>query len=401
MTDTVYCNYTGNLIPSACVQPGGNCLKLHRVVLRYLQLPLKEPFHTSYGTEYEKDVIVIEAVSHQGHRGFAECVAGTAPLYTAETHMTAWTMLEHFFIPALLGQCFDMRSHLLNVRQILRPFRGHNMAKAAIEMAIWDLYATETQTSFTQLLGGTRTEIPSGISIGIQPDIPTLLEKVRGYIVAGFHRVKMKVKPGWDIEPVAAVRQAFPDLALMVDANSAYTLADAAHLSRFDEYNLMMIEQPLAYDDIIDHAHLQTLISTPVCLDESIQSLADVRKAAGIDACRVVNLKPGRVGGFAESLDIHEFCSESGIDLWCGGMLETGIGRLHNVALTSLSGFTLPGDTAPSSRYFERDIVSPAVSFSRPGTLPVDELAGVASRVDMSYIQELCRREKEFSMENI
>ncbi|QQE79440.1 o-succinylbenzoate synthase [Alicyclobacillus sp. SO9] len=376
-------------------------MKLVRVILRYLEMPLKEPFHTSYGTEYNKDVIIIEAVSDGGSRGFAECVAGTAPLYTAETYMTAWSMLENFFIPALLQQHFNLRSDLMNIRNTLKPFRGHNMAKAAIEMAIWDLFAAETHTSLSELLGGQRREIPAGISIGIQPDIPTLLDKVRGYVAEGFQRVKLKVKPGWDIIPVAAIRESFPDLPLMVDANSAYTLGDARHLSELDEYHLMMIEQPLAYDDIIHHAHLQKLISTPVCLDESIQSLEDVRKAASIGACGVVNLKPGRVGGFAESLDIHEFCLANKMDLWCGGMLETGIGRLHNVALTSLSGFTLPGDTAPSSRYFERDIINPPVSFSTPGTLPVPELFGTANRLDMRYIEQLCKSTKEFPLANI
>jgi len=356
-------------------------MKLAQVTLRQLALTMKEPFETSFGVEHDKEVIIVEARSAMGARGFAECVASSEPLYSPETNVTAWHVLTDFFIPRLLGREFANREELLNIRHHLAPFKGHQMAKAAIEMALWDLYANETGTPLVGLLGGTRDEIDVGISIGIQRDIPTLLKKFEGYLEQGFKRFKVKVKPGWDTVVLTEIRKHFGDVPLMADANSAYTLADLDLLRQFDNLNLMMVEQPLGHDDIVDHATLQSRLNTPICLDESIHCADDVRKAARLGACRIINLKLGRVGGFGEGLAIHEVCRENAMDLWCGGMLETGIGRLHNVAITALPGFTLPGDTAPSSRYFEADIIEPGVEFIRPGMLEVSPLAGVAERV--------------------
>jgi O-succinylbenzoate synthase len=255
------------------------------------------------------------------------------------------------------------------------------MAKAAIEMAVWDAYTASTQRPLVDLLGGTRSEIPVGISVGIQPTIRTLLARVEQYLNQGYARIKVKIRPGWDMEPLRAIRQAFGEIPLMADANSAYRLVDAEHLRRLDELGLMMIEQPFAHDDLVDHAALQSQLATPICLDESIRHAEDARKAIQLGACRVINLKLGRVGGFQEAVAIHDLCRAAGVELWCGGMFETGIGRLHNIAITSLPGFTLPGDTAPSRRYFEEDVIDPPVDFNRPGYLAVERLAGVQARV--------------------
>lgn len=343
---------------------------------------------TSFGVEYDKDVILLEVHTEAGAIGYSECVASTAPLYSEETNGTAWHMIRDFFGPRVIGTEYHSRDNLFEVSERLRPFKGNKMAKAAVEMAIWDAFANETQTPLVNLLGGEKTEIAVGISVGIQPTIDDLVKKVGGYLEQGFQRIKVKVKPGWDLEPLAALRSAFGDIPLMADANSAYRLRDLAHLQRFDEFGLMMIEQPLANDDIIDHASLQAKLETSICLDESIHSAEDARKAISLGACRIINVKVGRIGGFAEALKIHDLCEKERLPLWCGGMLETGIGRLHNVALTTLPGFTLPGDTAPSARYFEEDLIDPPVAFSRPGFLPVEALNGVARRVRLERVEK-------------
>lgn len=374
-------------------------MRLTKVVLRQLSLPMTEPFETSFGVETDKAVIVVEACADTGAVGFAECVASAAPLYSSETNDTAWHVLEDFLIPALLQRDFRTTEDLLQIRQLLKPYRGHQMAKAALEMAIWDLFANAEGIPLVQLLGGTKGEVDVGISIGIQRDVTELLKKVDGYLEQGFKRFKVKVKPGWDMRPLTAIRKHFGDVRLMADANSAYTLQDVDRLKQFDNFNLMMVEQPLAHDDIVDHARLQAQLTTPICLDESIHSAEDVRKAAELGACRVINLKLGRVGGFGEALAIHDLCQSNGLDLWCGGMLETGIGRLHNIAFTALPGFNLPGDTAPSARYFHEDIIEPPVTFLRPGTLAVEPLAGVASRVDRQRLDRHSVRTQAFPSE--
>ena len=374
-----------------------NC---QRIVLRRLRLPLIEPFVTAYGTESEKDVIIVEAVMESGAVGYAECAAGHAPLYTEETSGTAWHMLSEFLIPALIGGAIESVADLAAIRSTLERFRGNRMAKAAIEMALWDGFAQESGIPLASLLGASRTEIPVGVSVGIQTSTAVLVQKVRGLLEQGFARVKVKIRPGYDMEPLAALRDAFPDMALMADANSAYRLADAAHLQRLDEFNLMMIEQPFAVDDLIDHACLQKALKTPVCLDETIRCAEDVRRAARLGSCRIVNLKVGRVGGFGEALRVHEACVAEGLDLWCGGMFETGIGRLHNIALTALSGFTLPGDTAPSERYFSEDVIDPPVCFARPGWLAVEPLAGVGSRVRPERLERWTVAKKHFDRQS-
>lgn len=363
-------------------------MRIQSVTLHRLQLPMQEPFVTSFGKEEDKDVILVELTTASGATGWAECTASTAPLYSEETNDSAWAVMTNFLIPVLWSLDLDTPADLTEVRQAMRPFRGNRMAKAALEMAVWDAFAAERAVPLHQLLGGHRTKIPVGISVGIQPDVSALLRKIEGYLNQGFRRIKVKVKPGWDVDVLRAIRGAFGDIPLMADANSAYSLDDIEHLRRFDEYELMMIEQPLANDDIIDHARLQEQLTTAICLDESIHSAADARKAIALGACRIINLKLGRIGGFAEALDLHRVCTVNHVDLWCGGMLETGIGRLHNVAVTALPGFTLPGDTAPSGRYFAQDLIEPAVSFDRPGYLAVEPLAGVAQRVQRDRVEK-------------
>ncbi|RIV22732.1 o-succinylbenzoate synthase [Alicyclobacillaceae bacterium I2511] len=363
-------------------------MKIKSIQLRRLHLPMKEPFRTSFGVESEKDVILVEVQTEAGAVGFSECVTSSEPLYSEETNGTAWHMIRDFFAPKVLDTEFHTPAELLTVGDKLHSFKGNRMAKAAVEMALWDAYANETQIPLHQLIGGEKTEIAVGISVGIQPTTDALVKKVNGYLQQGFQRIKVKVKPGYDLEPLAALRREFGDIPLMVDANSAYRLKDLSHLREFDGFGLMMMEQPLANDDLVDHARLQKELQTPICLDESIHSAEDARKAIELGACRIINVKVGRIGGFAEALRIHGVCQDAGIPLWCGGMLETGIGRLHNVALTTLPGFTLPGDTAPSARYFEQDLIEPEVVFSRPGFLPVEDVLGVASRLRMERVEK-------------
>jgi o-succinylbenzoate synthase len=372
-------------------------MKIKSITLHQLHLPMKEPFETSFGAEEDKEVIIVQVETKDGATGFGECVASPAPLYSEETNGTVWHMLSDFFIPNIMKAPLDSLDDIKGIRMRLAPFKGNKMAKAALEMALWDAYANETQTPLVDLIGGTRSEIPVGISVGIQSSTEALVKKVEGYLQQGFQRIKVKIKPGCDYEPLKALRDAFGDIPLMADANSAYRLADIDVLKRLDQLGLMMIEQPLANDDIIDHATLQKYLNTPVCLDESIHSLEDARKAVELGACKIINIKVGRVGGFAEAILIHDFCRANGIDVWCGGMLETGIGRLHNIALTALPGFTLPGDTAPSARYFDEDVIDPAVTFSRPGFLAVEPLCGTASRVRIDRIEKWTKKREVYS----
>jgi O-succinylbenzoate synthase len=357
------------------------------VALHMVELPMREPWVTSYGVDTSKHAIIVEVRTERGAVGFAECVAGHAPHYTEETTKTAWQVLRDWLIPRCVGGEFLELSDLVAWASSLDDVRGNRMAKAGLEMALWDAFAAETDTPLPVLLAADKSEVPVGISIGIQPTVEHLVNKVGGYIEQGFQRIKLKIEPGRDKAFVRAVRAAFPALPLMVDANSAYASASSDSLRWLDDYELSMIEQPLAYDDMVDHAQLQVLLKTPICLDESIRSAEDVRRANSIHACRFVNVKPGRVGGFAEVQRIHRESLRSGIALWCGGMLETGIGRLHNIALSGLGSFTWPGDTAPSERYFAQDIIEPPVSFTRPGWLAVEPLCGVASRVVRSRLE--------------
>lgn len=334
-------------------------MKIARVTLRQLRMRLKAPFVTSFGSFLDKDFLLVEVTDTDGTSGWGESVAFSSPWYSEETVKTNWHILEDFLIPILFKE--PVR-HPEELSARFAPLRRNNMAKSALEGAVWDLYARRSGEPLAAALGGEKAEIEVGISIGIQPTITDLLRLIERHAAEGYRRIKVKIKPGWDIDVIKEVRRHFPDIPLMADANSAYRLGDAARLKDLDAYNLMMIEQPLAFDDIIDHAALQAQLSTPICLDESIHSAEDARKAIELGSCKIINIKIGRVGGLTEARRIHDLCLDNGIPVWCGGMLESGIGRAHNIAITSLPGFTLPGDTAASSRYWEQDIIDPEVT---------------------------------------
>jgi O-succinylbenzoate synthase len=356
---------------------GEAALKLERVEVRRVTLPLRSPFETSMSRTTAKRFLLV-SVFADGLAGHAECVADVDPFYLPETNDTALHVLRGFLVP--MAFALDLASPR-EVLPALARVRGHEMAKAALEMAVWELWARREGVPLWRVLGGRGGEIDAGVSVGLQKDEGALLEKVETEAAAGYRRVKVKIKPGRDVALVAAVRARFPRLPLMVDANSAYTLADADHLGALDRFALTMIEQPLGWDDLVDHAALQRRLATPVCLDESIRSGEDARRALDIGACRVVNVKVGRVGGFAGAIAVHDTCRARGVPVWCGGMLESGIGRLANVHLQTLPGFTLPGDTSASSRYFEEDLVDPPVTVSREGRIAVPEGPGIGHEI--------------------
>lgn len=347
--------------------------KLHKLTMR-----LKNPFRTSFGTFQEKEFFITEAIDYEGNRGFGESVAFSSPWYSEETVMTNLHVMEDFLIPILKE---NEIKHPDQVTELFRPIRRNNMAKAALEGAIWDLYAKRENLSLAKALGGGKKEIDVGISIGIKPTIPDLIEKIHQFVEEGYKRIKLKIKPGWDYEVLKEVRKHFPDTPIMADANSAYTLNDMDKLQQLDELNLMMIEQPLAHDDIVDHAKLQSVMKTPICLDESIHSIEDTKKAYELGSCKIINIKIGRVGGLTEAKKIHDFCQEKGMEVWCGGMLEAGVGRAHNIALTTLNQFVLPGDTAGSSQYWEKDIIKPEVVVEN-GVIDVPERPGIGYEID-------------------
>lgn len=333
-------------------------MHIKKITIRQMKMTMKSPFATSFGSFQEKEFLLLEVTDELGNTGWGESTAFSAPWYTEETLQTNLHMIRDFLIPLVLNRIIK---HPDEVSQIFSPLRKNNMAKAAVEGAIWDLYAKRNKLSLAKALGGTAEKIEVGISIGIQKSTEELIEVVRGYIQEGYKRMKVKIKPGYDVEVIRSLREAFPEVPLMADANSAYTLDDLEVLKQLDKFNLMMIEQPLASDDIIDHAKLQKELKTPICLDESILSLEDARKAIELGSTKIINVKIGRVGGLTESKKIHDYCMKKGIPIWCGGMLEAGIGRAHNIALTSLPNFILPGDTASSSRYWEEDVITPEV----------------------------------------
>lgn len=357
-------------------------MKISEIRIRHLQLKLKAPFTTSFGTFLNKDFLLLEAKDESGTVGWGESVAFHAPWYNEETLKTNWHMLEDFLIPMILNR--EIR-HPDEVSEIFAHIRKNNMAKSTIEGAVWDIYAQKTNQSLAQALGGKKDKIDVGISIGIQNSIDDLVRIVDQHVQEGYKRIKIKIKPGWDVEVIRTLREKFPDVPMMADANSAYRLEDAELLKQLDQFDLMMIEQPLASDDIIDHAALQKELKTPICLDESIHSLEDARKAIEIGAAKIINIKIGRVGGLTEAKKIHDYCESKGVPVWCGGMLESGIGRAHNVALTTLSNFVLPGDTAGSSRYWEKDIIKPEVVVV-DGTIEVPQTPGIGYEVDREAV---------------
>jgi o-succinylbenzoate synthase len=352
-------------------------VRVERIELRIVRLPLVRFFETSFG-RIDSRTILIVMLEQDGAIGFGECVADVDPFYSAETTVTARHIIADFIAPIVLGREL---SHPREVFDVLQIIRGHNMAKAAVEMAAWDLFARQAGRPLSALLGGTRTAIESGVSIGIQPSIDQLLERVETERAAGYRRVKIKIKPGWDVEPVEQIRARFGEIPLMVDANAAYHLSDGPHLRQLDAFGLMMIEQPLDYDDVQDHAQLQRQIRTPICLDESIHSVRVAEEAIAAGACGIINIKPGRVGGHQQSVLLHDLCLRQGIPVWHGGMLESGIGRAHNIHLSSLPNFTLPGDVAASERYFVPDLIEPAVMVRPDGTIAVPTGAGIGVTV--------------------
>lgn len=340
-------------------------MKITGVELRRIAMPLVAPFRTSFGTETTRDVLLVRVVTPEAE-GWGECVAMTEPLYSPEYADGAADVLRRFLVPALLRQEVDP----YGVARVLAPVKGHRMAKAALETAVLDARLRATGESLGTFLGAARDRVPCGVSIGLMDTIPELLAAVEGYLAEGYVRIKLKIQPGWDVEPVRAVRERFgDDVALQVDANAAYTLGDAPLLARLDDFGLLLIEQPLAHDDLVQHAALARRIRTPICLDESIESAEHAAAAITLGACSVVNVKPGRVGGYLEARRVHDVCRAHGVPVWCGGMLETGLGRAANLALAALPGFTLPGDTSASGRYYATDITEPFVL--EDGHLPV------------------------------
>jgi O-succinylbenzoate synthase len=346
-------------------------MKLEAVELIRISVPLVAPFRTSFGVESERDVLLVRVMTPEAE-GWGECVAGSEPLYSSEYVDGAHSLIRAHLVPRL----FDVVDvSAAEVASVLAPVKGHPMAKAAVETAVLDAELRSRGESFGSYLGAVRQEVDCGVSVGIMDTIPELLDAVAGYLEQGYRRIKLKIEPGWDVEPVAAARDRFGEILLQVDANTAYTLADARHLAELDAFDLLLIEQPLPEDDVLGHAELAREIRTPVCLDETIVSARAAADAISLGACAIVNIKPGRVGGYLEARRVHDVCAAHSIPVWCGGMLETGIGRAGNVALAALPNFSLPGDTSASDRYFARDITDPFVLHE--GRLRVPEGPGL------------------------
>ncbi len=354
-------------------------------------MPLIHFFETSFGRTTERHIVLVEAVS-SGVSGWGECTAGENPFYNEEWTDSAWLILRDYVAPRVLNYKFESAA---GVDARTAHIRGHNMARAGLEAAVWDLEARLAGRPLYQHIGGgARREIPCGVSIGIQNSVPELLQKIETELAAGYQRIKMKIKPGHDVDAVRQVREHFPSVKLMVDANSAYTLADADHLVGFDVFDLLMIEQPLWHDDFYFHSVLQRRLNTPICLDESIRNRRDALAAIEMESCKIINVKLGRVGGFSEAIAVHNAAMERGIPLWCGGMLESGIGRAHNIALSTLEGFTLPGDVSASARYFADDIIEPGVTVSDQGEIAIPDTPGRGYEVRTDLIDRLTARKE-------
>ena len=363
-------------------------MKIEAVELRLLQMRLLRPFRTSFGVQQDRFPLLIR-LEIGGRSHWGECVAGEGPWYSYETVETAWQMLKGYLVPSIIGR--DLPD-VAALEALFLPVRGHRMAKASIEMAFTAALAEEARKPLSKYLGGVKDQIETGVSIGIQSTIDELLDMIARHLSEGYRRIKVKIEPGWDIKTIAAIRDRYPEITLMADANSAYELDDAAHLAQLDQFRLLMLEQPLAVGDLLDHAALQRQLATPVCLDESIESARDARQALQLGACRVINIKPGRVGGFSEARRIHDIAQNAGIPVWCGGMLETGIGRASNVALATLPNFRLPGDISASSRYWQEDIVDPPFVLGRGATIGVPTRWGLGVRVKVDLVERLTVR---------
>jgi O-succinylbenzoate synthase len=358
-------------------------MRLEAVELRRIRMSLVAPFETSFGVQTERDILLLRAMTDQGE-GWGECVAGEEPTYSSEYVDAAQHVLVHHLLPRLFGR---QQLTAENVATVLRPVHGHHMAKSSIEMAVLDAELRARGESFGQFFGAVRPAVDCGVSVGIHKSIPELLITVGGYLEDGYRRIKLKIKPGWDVEPVRAVREKFGDVPLQVDANTAYRVSDAGHLAELDPFGLLLIEQPLPEEQVLAHAEVAKVVSTPICLDESITSAQSAADAIALGACRIINIKPGRVGGYLEGRRIHDLCAERGVPVWMGGMLETGIGRAGNVAMAAMSNFTLPGDTSASDRYFHRDITEPFVL--EDGRLSVPTGPGLGVNVDMDYLESI------------
>lgn len=366
----------------------GDCMRIEAITLRELKIPLVHFFETSFGRTYTRRVLLV-TLHCDGLEGWGECVAGENPYYSEEYIDGAWDVIVRFLGPALLGKTLQSGR---DVPQLLAQVREHRMAKAALENAAWDAEALEKRVPLWKLLGGTRREIACGVSIGIQDSHEQLMEKIETELAAGYQRIKIKVKPGWDMEVLEKIRKRWPEILLSCDANSAYTLADAQHLMSFDRFKLLMIEQPLWSDDFYFHARLQKQLQTALCLDEAIHTARYAEAALELGACRIVNIKVGRVGGFSEAIAVHDVAQKFGVPVWCGGMLESGIGRSHNVALSTLANFKLPGDVSASKRYWKEDIIEPEVEVSPRGTIAVSEKAGRGYEIRKDLIEKLTVR---------
>lgn len=365
-------------------------MKIDRVELIQIELPLVHFFETSFGRTYSRSIVLVK-VYGDGLVGYGECVAGKAPLYSYETTETCWYVLKEFLVPLILKKELEGVSV---VYDMLGSIRGHRMAKAGLENACWDLEAKLRGMPLFRLLGGERDTISSGVSLGIEDSLDELLTRVEHYLSLGYRRIKVKIKPGWDIDMLSALRRSFPEAPLMVDANGAYTLKDIDTLKRLDDYHLMMIEQPLYYEDLADHARLQSQLQTPLCLDESIASPRQGERAIELGSCRIINIKQGRVGGLSQAKLLHDICLANRIPVWCGGMLESGIGRAHNIALSTLENFTLPGDISASDRYYKEDIIDPPVTVDKNGNITVPTEPGIGFLPNQRRIDRITTRQE-------
>ena len=364
-------------------------MRIKDVELRIINLPLVRPFRTSFGTQYGRELLLMKIRTDEASEGWAECVAMSEPLYSPEYTFACQDVIERFLLPKIFA-AGDI--HAEEVAGLLKPFLGHQMSKACIETAVLDAALKLEGTSFASYLGSTKEMIDCGVSVGITTSIDALAQEVSQYVDEGYRRIKLKIEPGWDIKPVRVIRELFPDIPLQVDANQAYSRDDSEHLKKLDPFNLLLIEQPLDEHDVLGHAMLAKVIETPICLDESITSLESARDALALKATTIINIKPGRVGGYLESVKIHDLCVQNDIPVWCGGMLETGIGRATNIALASLAGFTLPGDTSASSRYYHRDITAPFVMEN--GQMRVPTGPGMGVEIDHDFIDEITTSRK-------
>ena len=366
-------------------------MKIDAIILRELHIPLVRPFETSFGVTCDRRVLLAE-IKSDGLTGWGECTAGEHPFFSPESTDSAWAAIVQELGPMLVA---EPPEHGGECPRILRRVRGNRMAKATLENAIWDIEAQQEGVSLSRLLGGVRDVIPCGVSLGIQESIPKLLSIVEKELAAGYQRIKLKCKPGWDVEVFDRVRSRWPGIMLSCDANSAYRLHDADHLTSFDAFDLLMIEQPLWHDDFYYHSMLQKRLQTPICLDESIHNRRDTLAAIEMESCKIVNIKLGRVGGFSEAIAVHNAAQERGIPVWCGGMLETGIGRSHNIALSSLENFTLPGDVSASARYWAEDIIEPEVTVSSAGEIAIPDTPGRGYEVRTDLIERLTVRKEQ------